>query len=337
MTQEGCQSRTAEKAWVTHVNHHSLSGLCEDGLSYFLGEGNYRLEHSLEHTDAYLGPDQNWRDRSANTKANAALEVRSMIGLIRGYWSLFAVKPKLWGPMSSQLADAMLRSYLGGRWRVYQARFHLTCRKITWRIGYRGNRRDELFHQLWLSLSNYGRQLAMLPSQDRPVTEDRNERESVVRRQAADEIEERRLIGFYIVESRQGRTFRWTQPVASMLITTPSSSHAIAIEFEPIRGPLEKMPLRVSVDGVAVSSSSIHINGDTMMIDRDGDLSIAGTRKTLVTLATFPMVSRHDPRRLGMAIRSVEVLSNANEHTSAKKLMSMSRIATASSSRRVAA
>jgi glycosyl transferase family 2 len=113
--------------------------------------------------------------------------------------------------------------------------------------------------------------------------------------------------GFYPVEQFQGSRFRWSETAAAVLVFAPGGLQRIRIDCISVRDLFDaRADFRFFIDGVRIPSSQVSFEADRISIEFDV------IRPQIVTLGwtcqPFPAVA--DPRRLGLAIKRIDLISD---------------------------
>jgi hypothetical protein len=118
-------------------------------------------------------------------------------------------------------------------------------------------------------------------------------------------------VGLHALEERDGRRFRWTEPVALLRLATPDGEHELRIETGGLRGGVADAVLAVVVGGRALPRALVSGDGDGALVVRLPPRWAAAAREGIV-LVCSPLVPARagaaDPRRLGLPVLSVALL-----------------------------
>ena len=114
--------------------------------------------------------------------------------------------------------------------------------------------------------------------------------------------------GFHETESFRGRSFRWSRPLACLMIETPRSDLEICIETDGVRR-LSSSDVRVFWNGHLAKSDDARSSEERLVfIAPEAHFTDAGPQ--VLTLISRSLTGRHsrDSRRLGLPIFSISFL-----------------------------
>lgn len=120
--------------------------------------------------------------------------------------------------------------------------------------------------------------------------------------------------GFYPLERQQDRAFRWSETEAAIQIRADSGPSTIRLVCLPVRQPLDKIDLRFYLDERRIPDDAVSKRADGCEIQFD--LPPSGTVRLGWVCRPFHAVA--DPRRLGLPIMHVEVISHSRSGQSNK-------------------
>ena len=111
--------------------------------------------------------------------------------------------------------------------------------------------------------------------------------------------------GFYPLEQFEGDRFRWSDTAAAMLIPVPAGAQKIIIDCIPVRDLTSRgCDVRFYLDGTRVAYNQLTTEKSRVSITLNPELP-----KTLTLGWTcLPLVAPADFRRLGLAIKRVELM-----------------------------
>jgi hypothetical protein len=308
MLRHDCEPITVENAKVTHVNHHSLNGLCEDALSYFAGEGAYRSQHSTEYTEKYLGRDEVWRRRERGSKSLAKIELKTLVALASASPLKLLTRPRSAMTWAKQAVDTALRSMVGHRLDTFTAATQLQIAKLKWRLGrFFTSRDNQNFEKLWNALAVDGRHIALV-NHGNGTEPLRVLKES----ETADQFQEARLLGFHAVESVDGKPFRWTRSVCGLNLPRNAQSYRLKIQSLAIRGPLTRLPLVVLIDGKRIREPQVQIFDDSILVHIDNSTE-PDCDQSVLTIGCNAIENRRDPRQCSLPISSLAIQPVRNQ------------------------
>lgn len=121
--------------------------------------------------------------------------------------------------------------------------------------------------------------------------------------------------GFHAPETWLGRSFRWSEPVAVVLLEGMPGRNIVRIRCLDARGPLDRIWPRFYLEGARVAEGAIAINDGSFILCLD--LPPSGTAR--LAWVCSHLSARDDPRRLGLPIAAIEVgaLSGESEYADA--------------------
>jgi hypothetical protein len=115
--------------------------------------------------------------------------------------------------------------------------------------------------------------------------------------------------GFYPLEKYQGSQFRWSETAAAIRLQADAGRQSIRIKCLPVRKLSDEIDVRFYVDGKRIPDHAISTGADDFEIQID--LPRSGTCKLGWICRPFEAIA--DPRRLGLPVTAVELISQAGQ------------------------
>ena len=110
--------------------------------------------------------------------------------------------------------------------------------------------------------------------------------------------------GFYPIEQHQGHQFRWSDTAAAMLISVSAGTRQIRINCLPVRDLTNPAcDLRFYLDGARIPPGQLRTEEQRVSID----LNAATPRVLTLGWTCVPLLAPADSRRLGLAIKGLEL------------------------------
>lgn len=300
MYQRGVELPQVPEALVIHVNHHSLPGFREDCMGYFFGEVAYRRAFPESHCFPFMQGRDPWQARAALGDAPTREAWRALLACLKACRRL-PTGQRL--PAARRLIAELTRlapqRLFGVRLLYNWAWLKVQAAEARWRLGVNNlPRRGELMSSLWTAWVHYHRMQAEreLP----PITATPSPTASGG---TIDHTPEENLRGVHAVERLDGAPFRWTEPVATVLLPVDAEEQTIELRVLPVRGPVESLAVGVLFNGVPVGRERLRLEGDTIALDVSAAECGAGCQR--LTIACDPLLPPGDTRRLGLPLASI--------------------------------
>ena len=103
------------------------------------------------------------------------------------------------------------------------------------------------------------------------------------------------MAGFHELETHAGRTFRWSQPLAKIVIAIPVAPHLFTIDTGGLRGNFEDFAFALFVNGHRVMPDEIETDQGLVTFKTPGSFIIAG-KPTRIAILTEPL---QEPQQWG--------------------------------------
>jgi hypothetical protein len=303
LDEQGAKIGSAADARVVHVQPETIEEHHEHSVHFTEGACDFRAEHDPVFCERYFGHPQTWGNRLGFRPEVARPVARGLLGAARG-------------AIARRSDDAwwMLRE-LGARLPTATAgvRPHLLRDALAFNAG------EQLLRRLPLPEDRL--YPWYLRAQDRVVrlTELRWIRDHVgpptpplrtTGSWSAEAVDGGELVGAHGLEYHDGRSFRWTEPVALLRLAPPPGEHLLTIDTGSLRGS----PL----DYVCAVYAGAHPLPPGDMQDEDGRLMVRlspdfaeQAAANGVSLLARPLEPGRqgspDRRRLGMPVFSIEL------------------------------
>jgi hypothetical protein len=276
------------EARVRHYYVGSLPELKAFTLDFVAGEIRHFSRGADEPGNALLEPPEEWtcRDNFEPGMARAILRMcaRDIVGG-RGMEAIGRAKRWL-GPaiFGDGIAGAVSVA------AVLRVRLAMT-------LALAGSSREQLgaCFKDYIGALIRRQRLACIRAERRSLTQRGSDTNAVVLKQT----------GFYPLEQYQGSAFRWSETEAALRIRARPGRRSIRIECAPVRSLSERMDVRFFFDGRPIPAGSILTGTEDFEIQVD--VSESGTGTLGWICQPFPATA--DPRRLGLPVRRVELIS----------------------------
>lgn len=291
----------ADKASVVHLNTTAFPELFEHVSEYAAGECLFRAEHDAAYCEKYFGHSEVWSRRLALRPDVAAelyaalVEARRAAGFRRAL--------RLW---RTSLAFWPARTFgpRAHRWMAWLSVAKARVRYEFWRFD--EGRRLAAFRDWWSNAGQYVRTGTILKNLAKPLPPaglvDLQDGTASIPMPA---FPEPQLVCFHGLETHQGKTFRWSAPVAQMLLRLPAGHYEVALDTGGIRGNPGAYLLGLSWNGRPVERSRCKIGDDSVAFEVPAVEAHAGDQR--LTLVAEPLDARRSPeaRSLGMPVRGI--------------------------------
>lgn len=99
--------------------------------------------------------------------------------------------------------------------------------------------------------------------------------------------------GFHELESHEGQVFRWSHPLAEIVVDIPAAPHRFTINTGRLRGDVEDLVCGLFVNGRRVLSDGVILNQGVVTFETPGTCIFPGN-PTRITVLTVPL---QEPRR----------------------------------------
>ena len=110
--------------------------------------------------------------------------------------------------------------------------------------------------------------------------------------------------GFYPLEQFEGSRFRWSDTAAAMLISVPAGAQKIIVDCIPVRDLTSRIcDVRFYLDGTRVAHNQLTSEKNRVSITLNRELP----RTLMLSWTCLPLVAPADSRRLGLAIKHIEL------------------------------
>ena len=106
-------------------------------------------------------------------------------------------------------------------------------------------------------------------------------------------MQNNQMDGFHELESHAGQIFRWSHPLAEIVVAIPAAPHRFTIDTQRLRGDVEDLVCELFVNGRRVPSDGVTIDQGVIAFKTPGDWIFPGN-PTRITILTEPL---QEPRR----------------------------------------
>ena len=296
---EQARTRHLELAEVGHVLEHEMGYALELGADYTRGECVVRRERDAAFCERYLGPAGLFGRRLAYRSEIARAMVRGLVAAIRhtpsdAPWlarELVARLPARWAGARPRLLWERARTFPH---RVLAASAALP-EETRWRsylIAQEGNVRATQLREI------------VAENGSPPL------RDGGGGAIAADRLGET-LVGVHGLERDASQSFRWTEPVALLLLRLPAEGAVLEIDTGGLRGAAPRDFLQgIYAGGLRVSANEVSSDERVIRARLGPEIAqaAAGSGLVLVFRPLLPFrEGSSDPRRLGIPIVQLEL------------------------------
>jgi hypothetical protein len=126
-----------------------------------------------------------------------------------------------------------------------------------------------------------------------------------------------RAAGVFAVETVNGRTYRWSEPIATFYLPVPMNDVELRIETGGLRGMPREYLLACFWNDHLVPNELMSFADESVALKIPAEFFVSGSVQRL-TIASQPLLPRQavasDNRRLGMPIFCIEVRASSAEH-----------------------
>jgi len=248
----------AADAGVTHFNSSELNELLSYVTEYREGEEAYRAQCDVSYFSRYFGEGS----------ASAALAEPRGSAIVCGARALAWALGRLDQPGRRALALAMVRELMQCGWDLVSGPLHqvsgrLACgwARCRFRLSRDANARFRWFQRLWDATGGLARRRALAR---RPRSAGASSPGEMRLAYAPAEMSAPALAGFHERESWDGRSFRWSAPLAWLRVDLSPGEYEVVIDTGGLRRFAEGTPLLLYLNGHrATMPPGSHSNGST--------------------------------------------------------------------------
>jgi hypothetical protein len=246
----------AADAGVTHFNSTELDDLLSYVAEYREREEAYRAQCDVSYFARYFGDGSDSLELAASRGSAIVCGARTLA------WAL----GRLDQPGRRNLARAMVRELVGCGWKLVSGPHvsgRLACgwARCRLRLSRDANARFRWFKRLWDATGGLARRRALAR---RPRSASAPTPGETRLAYAPAEMSVRALAGFHARESWDGRSFRWSAPLAWLRVDVPPGEYEVVIDTGGLRRFTEGTPLLLYLNGHrATTPPGPHPSGST--------------------------------------------------------------------------
>ena len=297
LADQGARIKHLEDAVITHELETEMAFALELGADFARGECIVRREQSPEFCERYFGPPGLWERRYAYSGEVARPVVDALRSAISNH-----PRDRRW--LSRELAARMPARLAGARprlaWERTTARLHQTM-AAAWVIPFETRWRSYVSAQHRTVRATQLEEIAgerWLPPADSSA--------GAIGASDLDGV----LIGTQGLEEGSDRSFRWTEPVALLRVSSPANSAVLRLETGGLRGDPSGYLLGVYAGSMQIPRDLIASNGEAVEVRLSPRFASAAADSGLVIISRPLVPSRNgssDRRRLGMPVVELEL------------------------------
>ncbi len=284
----------AEAPTVRHKFAASVRVANEFHRDAVAGEIRYHRDHPrgprIEHT--YLADgDSPWSDRELTWAAFTALWSERQRGggqLLRHGWHAFKLGVREGRPGRAADLAAMVLSLAG-------------C----WLCGSRSARSKRLYLRFWASAARLARKRFLATEADRIPVE---ARVPVPVSYRIDDLLERDVLGFHLLEHWQGEPMRWTGRCAVVRLPRPECACQLILQTRGVGWPATERAPSFYIDGRRLPASAVSIEQDRIRLWVDGSAERCPLLLAVVCDPVKPESRGTDRRELGLPLFGIETV-----------------------------
>ncbi len=295
---EGFSIGYAPRAAVSHHYGMPLREVFAYVRDFTEGEMRFRATEAPAHVAAYLDQSPEWIERRLFEPGTAARLTHSFTVARRARRHSSPWRERV--SMSMQTMRVRVRSVAGVRVRLAGAALQVAYRWLL-ALLWRGRGREfAAYLAWWQSVIRLSRVEYLHRHRRAMPTSPAGRRSWEV---AAPD--DRHLIGFHAVESRQGRQFRWTSELAAIELDLTPGRYDARLELAPFRPRGIAYNLTLLFDNVVIPLHP-EIYGETVSFQLEPEMFRADVERHWLVIAARPLPShllaKGEARRLGVPV-----------------------------------
>jgi len=272
----GLRIRRIEKALIRHVDSPTFHAFAANIRDTTLGECTFADERRLQFESPPAIP---WRRGGVWRKLQALLQTAWYPGL--------RVPPRLrWHVAVSLLREA--GHVLGdGPFASHVRRLTANAACLSSWVRFVLAPPDSKEELVWF-IHTWRRIVAAarLEYSTRMALRAHTERGSAATKMAAMHTDQ--LMGFHGLESHANRSFRWSYPLAEIVVSIPAAPHCFTIDTQRLRGDGKHFALGLFVNGHRIPADEVAINQGLVTFPAARDWIVSGS-PTRITIVTEPL------------------------------------------------
>ncbi|MGE3806733.1 MAG: glycosyltransferase family 2 protein [Gemmataceae bacterium] len=296
MHERGQRIGVADRARVTHFYNESFQDLFEFSKKYATEECACRLELPEDFCRRYFGARAYWNDRES-FRGEFARQIAVAALRTLGHCQLQPRGAQKCWAITRELVAYLSKALWGARFKAWQARLGIGAARIRCWLWRNNETRllpayiDACKHIERCHHLQFIQQLCSRPYQDLAASLE----------YPADLILERQLIGFHDLEHWRERAFRWTSPVAAILLELPRGDYDLRLDTGEILADPVRNVLGLFFNGARIRPGQISMNG-TELVSRIETRSFRDRGPQVLTIISGAQNAPDDPRTLGIPI-----------------------------------
>lgn len=291
-----------QRALIYHVNTRSRRHLHHEVRSYVLGECKYREEQCRSDDELYSSMPEGWRRRDARSN-ELAHEPYKLIG--KAVASRRSNRPAFPPPagVARLLREAVRmlpEAVLGARASRWVSALVLMRARASYELMKRSRSRGVAsFERLWNAMAEYERARYRA---EHPAPAGKREDNDPAGTEAS-----ARYIGFHEREAWNGRSFRWSEPVAMLTLELEPGSYRFGIDTGGVRGQACDFHFDLYFNRRHLDRRTIEVNDGWIEFSVSQDMFDTRQRQRLSIVSAPVRRTRraHEPRRLGMPVFAI--------------------------------
>ena len=300
----GVRSTYLPRAVVRHVSLTTFRLMRHEVWAFRRGECAFHDGDKTQELAGYLEPSADLAQRYARQR-RVARQAAYAIGCVA--WSeLQSRRFRMMGLLGREMAQCAADGVAGSAWRAACSAVSsqiALVRYYFWRFS--PARRLEAVRKYWEEISRCAH-LWYCATHSCELTP---WRVSLGRTLPMTEIAAASFDGFHSCEQWQGRSFRWTSPVAIVTLRLEPGDYELCLDTAALRGPTCDFPFGLFINGRRIAPGDLQIaDGRITARLRASLLSADGVQRLMIVCAPPQRTPNTpvDPRPLGMPIHSLQ-------------------------------
>ncbi|WP_204103818.1 MULTISPECIES: glycosyltransferase [Spirulina sp. CCY15215] len=292
-------------AIVAHCNNTTIAASLQPSIEFVYGEFCYREKYPASYCDRYFGDLPLWSNRAIYRQQTAQMFASILAQ------NFFSEKRKEMPQAMKQLQQkafwqAIISAYLGMHWFLWKAWFKLSWSYLwAWFMRFDADRLYSAYNRYWQATIPYGRYkyLAEHLNQTKVF-------ESEVYCYNFAELNRERLIGFHGLETWQGQSFCWSEPIASILVSLAPNTYNVRVETLPVRPQNPPLHLQIFCNDRPIPNFTQNPDGTGFSFEISQKMFLRVSESSFyLTFLMNPLrlweQGSSDRRELGLAIQEI--------------------------------
>jgi hypothetical protein len=301
---QGVRSAYLPRAIVRHVSLTTFRLMRHEVWGFRLGECAFHDTDKTQDLASYLEPSADFAQRYARQR-RVARRAAYAIGCV-AWTALQARRLRMLGLLGRELLTRIADGISGSAWRA-------ACSAVSSQIAlvkyyfwcFSSARRLAAVRKYWEEISRCA-QLWYCATHARELTP---WTVSLGRTLPMTEIPAASVDSFYVCEQWQGRSFRWTSPVAIMSLRLDPSDYQVCLDTAALRGASCDFPFGLFLNGRRIAPRDLQVaDGRITARMRASLLRDDGVQQLMIVSAPPPRAANTpvDPRPLGMPVHTLQ-------------------------------